>query len=284
VKCTNPIPIEVSGYGVFDVPCGKCLGCRIARTQEWSLRIWHELSSFEHVGNFTTLTYDDESNPGGSLVKEDLQKFLKRLRKALDGRKIKYFACGEYGDNTFRPHYHLILLGVDFFGEDVKKVKCCWPFGFVKVYPLNQTRINYVTKYITKKLFGREATKEVYGENLPPFQLQSQGLGLRFALENEEQIRRNLLVTMYGKKAGLPRYYRKKLQIRASEFAEKQKEKQDELYEYFEKKGKTSVVRKKVGRSVYEVKDGFNRAVWEARKQAEKAYKARLNMHKKGFL
>ena len=66
---------------------------------------------------FVTLTYCDDALPEkGSLVREDVKKYCKRLRKYMlthHNRKIKYMAVGEYGENgTERPHYHLIILGM----------------------------------------------------------------------------------------------------------------------------------------------------------------------------
>ena len=96
----------------FSVPCGKCLACSSNYRRDWVARML--LESQAHSDSvFITLTYSDENLPDrGSLVKRDLQLFLKRLRRRLDRLnrdKIRYFACGEYGDNTNRPHYHAII-------------------------------------------------------------------------------------------------------------------------------------------------------------------------------
>ena len=74
---------------------------------------------------FVTLTYDDNQVPMNDnadliLYKPDLQNFLKRLRKRKDGERIRYFAVGEYGTQSGRPHYHLCLFGCGTGGsEDV---------------------------------------------------------------------------------------------------------------------------------------------------------------------
>lgn len=43
----------------------------------------------------------------------DLQRFMKRLRKYLSkyfkDEKIRYYAIGEYGTSSFRPHWHILL-------------------------------------------------------------------------------------------------------------------------------------------------------------------------------
>ena len=123
------------------VPCGQCHGCRLERSRQWALRCVHE-AQLHDQSSFITLTYDDEHLPeGATLVKRDFQLFMKRLRKALHPIKIRYFMCGEYGENAFqgtfsqdkrrratqekhlqqykisalgRPHYHAIIFGYDF--------------------------------------------------------------------------------------------------------------------------------------------------------------------------
>lgn len=98
---------------------------------------------------FLTLTYADEHLPNPpTLILSDLQKFLKRLRKR-SGLKIRYFACGEYGAQFFRPHYHLILFGIDAdFAEVIEK---SWHLGFIFLAPADDNCIKYVAGYVTKK-------------------------------------------------------------------------------------------------------------------------------------
>ena len=90
------------------------------------MRVVHE-SYYWDSCIFLTLTYDDDHlPPNGSLVKSDLQKFFKRLRKN-SGKKMAYFACGEYGEQTARCHYHVILFGLDFLSKsDRDMIKLCW--------------------------------------------------------------------------------------------------------------------------------------------------------------
>ena len=191
------------------VPCGQCAACRIAKKREWTIRLLHEGTMWNEK-SFLTLTYNPEHLPGDEgLHKRDLQLFFKRLRKALGGRKIRYFACGEYGDRFNRPHYHAILFGVSV--EDIDRVSECWNNGFIKLEPVTLYRYQYVCGYVQKKLSGDYA-KEVYGDLQPPFQLQSQGLGKAFLESNKEDILRTLSCeTWTGDTFGLPRYYRKKL-------------------------------------------------------------------------
>lgn len=97
----------------FAVPCGKCVLCREKKASEWSFRALCENQSSLTEPLFVTLTYDNEHKPRCGVRKEDIQNFMKRLRRNLDKLKIehdiRYFACGEYGKKTHRPHYHLIL-------------------------------------------------------------------------------------------------------------------------------------------------------------------------------
>ncbi len=104
-----------------DVACGQCLGCRLDKSREWAARIIHEAAMWDD-NIFVTLTYDDEHLPrDGSLNKEHFQKFVKRLRKKFKGRVIRYYHCGEYGDELDRPHYHACFFNLDFPDKELFK-------------------------------------------------------------------------------------------------------------------------------------------------------------------
>lgn len=96
------------------LPCGRCNGCLSDKAQQWAMRCMHE--SQMHPRNcFITLTYDNETVPQDYSVKlRDWQLFMKRLRKRVGTNSIRFFACGEYGENGLRPHYHALLFGYDF--------------------------------------------------------------------------------------------------------------------------------------------------------------------------
>lgn len=115
------------------------------------------LESLTHEAScFVTLTYSDDSLPsGGSLVISDAQKFLKRLRKKIHPHKIRYYLVGEYGDRTFRPHYHLCLYGLSV--DDHQIIADAWsiggvPIGHVVVGSLTFESAAYVAGYVTKKM------------------------------------------------------------------------------------------------------------------------------------
>lgn len=167
-----------------EIPCGQCLDCRIAHSKEWAVRCMLE-SKYHNNNWFVTLTYDEYSLPRKEficpenglymqvpyLVKADVQKFLKRLRKRLYGSKkgeLRYFLCGEYGDTTYRPHFHLILYGLPLkdivlykqsgfgaktiFYYNSKLLTDTWGKGFVVVAAVNQQSCAYTARYALKKV------------------------------------------------------------------------------------------------------------------------------------
>lgn len=121
--------------------------------------------------SFITLTYSPENVPN-ALDKTHLQKFLKRLRKYIAPVKVRYFAVGEYGDQTWRPHYHLILFGLDPI-EAQEAVQNCWSFGFVQVGTVTKHSISYCASYVSKKL-----TKAKEQGLEPEFALMSRNPGI----------------------------------------------------------------------------------------------------------
>ncbi|WNK14104.1 MAG: replication initiator protein [Microvirus sp.] len=193
------------------VPCGQCMHCRLLIREQWTMRIIHESQSWDSC-IFFTLTYDNDNLPeNGSLCKPDLQKFFKRIRKYIGGKPIKYFACGEYGENTNRPHYHVIMFGLDYL-YDRKTIKDCWhycdwsslgrsPFGDVC-----QQSIRYVVGYIEKTVLGLEAADE-YGNRQKPFHLVSKGIGRAYAIKNKSNFELDGKCIVQGQKRDLPRYY-----------------------------------------------------------------------------
>lgn len=139
----------------LDLPCGRCIGCRVRRSEEWATRCVHE-AQMHKFNSFVTLTYDDDHYTP-SLEKRDLQLFIKRLRKARGA--VRYFAAGEYGDKDKRPHWHALLFGVHFRNDgmvtkdayrsaDLEKL---WTSGYSSVGEVNRTTASYVAKYVIDK-------------------------------------------------------------------------------------------------------------------------------------
>lgn len=122
------------GYNVefiekLEIPCRKCIQCRLDYSKRWALRCMLEFQSFDSIGCFITLTYDNEHLPSYDLAdcSKDFQLFMKRFRKRFKGKKpvvdkltgeikypIRYFHCGEYGTLNGRPHHHAIIFNFDF--------------------------------------------------------------------------------------------------------------------------------------------------------------------------
>lgn len=156
------------------VPCGQCMGCRLERSRQWAVRMMQEASLHEQ-NCFVTLTYSPAFLPPyGSLVVSDFQKFMKRLRKEITPRKVRFFHAGEYGEKLGRPHYHACLFGFDFDdrvpftmrGEHrvcrSQLLERLWPFGISEVGSLTFESAAYVARYVTKKVTGR-AAEDHYG-------------------------------------------------------------------------------------------------------------------------
>lgn len=136
------------------------------------------LEAFGHPkAAFVTLTYKEEPE-NGSLDKTDLQNFFKRLRFALEPYRIRYFAVGEYGEKTLRPHYHAIIYGLG--REDTETIEKAWGLGFVFVGDFTLESATYCAGYTVKKLTKLDDhTKAILGDQrIPEFALMSRNPGL----------------------------------------------------------------------------------------------------------
>lgn len=184
-------------------------------------------ASYWDASCFLTLTYNDGNLPVDlGLHKRDLQLFFKRLRKDIENKKIKYFACGEYGERSSRPHYHAIIFGLGLCDETFKiigrsgkasKVMLeAWKYGFAVCGNVTYQSARYVAGYIQKKYSGPLERLNYEGRE-PPFQLQSQGLGKRWCLDNSDNLVTDLSFTVNGVRHSMPRYYRKVLEDRISD-------------------------------------------------------------------
>lgn len=129
---------------------------------------------------FVTLTYSDDNVPReyvdrrtGEIYRCDgkytlypshLQLWLKRIRKAWM-LPLRYYAVGEYGDVSERPHYHAIIFGLPMcrYGRSRYSYRrnCCdicdlvrdtWRLGNVDVGEANMASAGYLSGYVTKKL------------------------------------------------------------------------------------------------------------------------------------
>lgn len=134
------------------------------------------LESFLHPAVWMiTLTYAPEFVPSEGVSRREFQLFLKRLRKFLGDDRLRYFGVGEYGDKTFRPHYHAILYGSD-RADMPQAVEACWGKGFVVVKRCSCGAFAYVAQYCTKKMTHADDPR-LEGRN-PEFALMSRRPGI----------------------------------------------------------------------------------------------------------
>nr|WAE43543.1 MAG: replication initiator protein [Microviridae sp.] len=172
----------------IQTPCGQCIGCRLERSRQWAIRAVHE-AQMHNVNCFITLTYDNcNINNQKSLNPRDLELFWKRLRKE-NHEKIRYLACGEYGEAFSRPHYHACVFNYDvndcdYFtdssGNEQRTsdtLAKCWGHGFVQIGELTFESAAYVARYCTKLVTG-EQSKYYYAGRKPEFIRMSRRPGI----------------------------------------------------------------------------------------------------------
>lgn len=183
--------------------------------------VW-ESDYFEDT-SFVTLTLDDDHLPlDRSVCKDTLQRFFKRLRKDIEPRKIKYFACGEYGEQFGRPHYHAVIFGLNCV-NDADIVKDNWGLGNVSLSIFKPERARYTAGYLLKEV---DSNINMTGCT-KPFAIMSKKLGLRYCMKNANQIiNSNNPLTLHGSPVATPRYFRKKLDMNSnnSEYLTKQRD------------------------------------------------------------
>lgn len=205
--------------GDTKIPCGQCIGCRLDRAREWTVRCLHEAKLHEE-NCFITLTYDDEKLPErGSLDYRDFQLFMKRMRKKTG--PVRFFMCGEYGETTLRPHYHAILFGIRFpdlvywgkspTGYPVYRSQILadlWGLGNVLVGEVSKQSAGYVARYCLKKVTGDLAEAHYNGRE-PEFAQMSlkPGLGADFFKKFRSDILPNDYIVVEGLKIPVPKYY-----------------------------------------------------------------------------
>lgn len=229
--CNYPMLIKHESKQPEVVPCGMCTACRMQKSKEWATRILHE-STMHDRNSFITLTYNPENLPeNGSLNKKHFKLFIRNLRYRLK-EKIRYYGCGEYGDNNGRPHYHIIIFGWDpitieelnktVFLHSVTKDKTgeinrlyistfledVWKKGFVKVGSVTLKSAGYVSRYVIKKITGEMAPSHYKGK-LPEFSLMSRmpGIGKPWYDKYKGDIYPKDFFTINGHKCRPNRYY-----------------------------------------------------------------------------
>ena len=228
----------------IDIPCGHCVGCFLDRSRQWADRCMLE-ASYHKCNCFITLTYDDFHLPKVNqlidddavvtdslihpLVKRDFQLFMKRLRSHFSDTKIRFFACGEYGSKTFRPHYHAILFGIDFSDDRVlykenfrgerlynsPSLDKIWNKGYCVIAPVTWQTCAYVSRYCLKK--RENNLVDFYDRfNVPPeFTIMSRkpGIARDYYEDNKDSIYRTEEIYISdlngSKKCRPPKYFDK---------------------------------------------------------------------------
>lgn len=215
LRFKRPIDSDMGSFAVVPLPCGQCGECRMQYARDWANRCLLEMQDHDQTW-FLTLTYDDDHlpktytadkatgealSPAATLVPRDLQLFLKRLRFFQVGDTIRFFAAGEYGEHTFRPHYHLIIFGLHCQVEEnggnslgdkyytSPNIERCWTKGYHSIAPASWRTCAYVARYILKKQTGEQGQRYYSDLNIePPFTRMSRkpGIGMRYFEQHPE--------------------------------------------------------------------------------------------------
>lgn len=204
------------GEHTHTVPCSKCAFCLMNKRSQWMFRIHYEMKNQYNPGWFVTLTYDEKhvkrtADGRLSLRFRDVQLFLKKLRKAK--YEAKYVCVGEYGGETKRPHYHMLLWS----NCPAKQLQDYWttkkgvPLGAIHLGRITMASAMYTLKYIIqpkqKQIDGVEKTRAQF----------SRGLGLSYLssavyyYHTNDYDRPEFTSRIDGKQIALPRYYKLKI-------------------------------------------------------------------------
>lgn len=246
MQCYQPVLLTKENYfyknGIewynnnLYVPCGKCLACRSARAREWSMRFSQEWNFYKESETlFLTLTYDNE-HLSESVHQRELQLYFKKVRRYFDSKRhlelhglkkkprIMYLACGEYGKQFGRAHYHAIIFGLknELQGfrkiNRVNKAKCLtdlvlykkWSKGGIAIGYCSNKSIQYCAQYGLKSALGTHLDRKTYFDRYKrekPFLLVSKGVGKRYALANAASLMENLYIQFGEAKVSIPRQY-----------------------------------------------------------------------------
>lgn len=235
----NVISNSCAGFDMIQVPCGKCIGCRIDYSRSWADRMTYHVFGKEDSSWFITLTYNDEfldTQPFNSLYGvsslnyDHMTEFIKKLRNKYRDCQIDYYYAGEYGDLSFRPHFHMILYNCPL--DDLCYFKCnnngdpiytsdilntLWDNkGFITVSPFSWHGAAYTASYVEKKRDGRKLCEYTALDLEPEKCRMSRRPGIAFdyyqehadELWNNDGLSVSRDVNSKGK-LGLPRYFRK---------------------------------------------------------------------------
>lgn len=199
------------------VPCGRCIGCRLDRAREWALRCMHEVKLWED-NCFVTLTYKNADD--GQLNPSDWVHFMYRLRDKY-GPGIRFFQCGEYGENFGRPHHHALLF--NWRPPDMKfhkmsgdeklytssELERLWTHGYCSVGEASFHSAGYIARYSMKKVGKNWVDCDVNPRKYPPYMTMSRrpGIGSGWALRYYRDWYADDFVMVNGARMKPPRYY-----------------------------------------------------------------------------
>lgn len=225
----------------LQLACGQCIGCRIDRSRQWAARCLHE-STLHSANSFLTLTYNDKHLPANKSVSvSELQVFMRALRRKIKPEKVRFFSCGEYGDQFNRPHYHIALFGYDFPDKELFAQKSgnkiytsetltkIWGKGFCSIGELNYKTAAYIARYVIKKINGDRAfehyneidkeTGEILNTRNPEFINMSRkpGIGKDWFETYSDDVFPSDFVVINGKEHKVPKYYDKLLELESPE-------------------------------------------------------------------
>lgn len=206
-------------------PCKKCIECRLEYSRQWAVRLTQE-QALHDTSSFLTLTYDDENLPEGqTLVMDHVSEFLKNLRASLayeEEKKVRFYACGEYGEKFQRPHYHMILFGEDFQKDRYEiersdkdeqqwqspSLTQLWGRGRAVIGTCTFESAAYVARYVTKKISG-EGQHAHYGVRSPESARMSRrpGIGRDWFEKNKIDLINHDNIISRGRKMRPPQTY-----------------------------------------------------------------------------
>lgn len=245
-------------YAPFKRKCGQCVGCRLEDSRQKAIRCMHEMQLHEHNGGncFITLTFNEDSiakrEVPESLDHRDWQLFIKKLRKQVVPKNpyekgtdkykafarekgVRFYMCGEYGEESGRPHYHAIIFNYDFPDKEPwmtrngftlyrsSLLEQLWPYGYSSIAEANFETAAYVARYVMKKVNGdakedhyrRYRVDEETGEILETIDLKPEynqmpnkpGLAKWWYDEFKDDVYPKDYIIVKGKEMRPPKYY-----------------------------------------------------------------------------
>ena len=270
----------------IQLSCGQCTGCRSEYSRQWAMRIVLEQSLW--LNNiFITLTYDNDNIPEhNTLIKKDFQDFMKRLRwnkQSSNENPVRFFHCGEYSEKFGRPHYHAILFNTNF--SDRKQLQGhkglttsetlndLWGKGHSSIGDVTFQSAAYVAGYVQKKINGKQKdshyaiidpeTGQYFGQRQQEYSTMSRNPGIagNWLAQYKDDVYPSDNIHINGIEMQPPKSF-------------------DRLYEIDHKDEMLTIKDKRME----EAEKYAHLRTPEALRQAEKTYKARMSLYKRGKL